>query len=135
MLEQARNKLNSLSTYTDVDWELIEASAIHLPFPDNSFDHVVDTFGLCVFDNPHLALKEIRRVCKKGGTILLLEHSLSPYGLVQEYQRWTGSLVAKLSKGCDWSLPLQDLLKLHRLYTIYQKYTLLGTVSLNIVSK
>ncbi|GJQ10818.1 hypothetical protein GpartN1_g2609.t1 [Galdieria partita] len=135
MLEQARNKLNSLSINNDVDWELIEASVTRLPFPDNYFDHVVDSFGLCVFDNPYLALKEMSRVCKKDGTILLLEHSSSPYWMVREYQRWTGNLVAKMAKGCHWSVPLQDLLKHLHLYTIYQKYKLLGTVSLHVVSK
>lgn len=136
MLQQTRNKLESLSKYYNMNWELINASVTRLPFPDDYFDHVVDTFSLCVFDNPDLALKEMRRVCKKGGTILLLEHSSSPYCLVREYQRYTGKLVAKLAKGCDWSLPLQELLKkVDFSSVIYEKYALLGTVSLHVVSK
>jgi methyltransferase OMS1 len=55
---------------------------------DDSFDTVVDTFGLCSYSNPSKVLQEMQRVCKKGktmtaqkinsnsnvGVILLLEH-------------------------------------------------------------
>jgi methyltransferase OMS1 len=43
------------------------------PFSDNSFDTVVDTFGLeCCYDI-EAAFREIKRVTKEGGKILLLE--------------------------------------------------------------
>lgn len=43
-------------------------------YEDNTFDTVVDTFGLCSFDDPVAVLKELQRVCKPDGKILLLEH-------------------------------------------------------------
>ena len=47
------------------------------PFSDESFDTVVDTFGLeCSYDIEK-ALTEIKRVTKKGGKILLLERGSS----------------------------------------------------------
>ena len=43
------------------------------PFSDDSFDTVVDTFGLeCCYDIDQ-AWAEMKRVTKKGGKILLLE--------------------------------------------------------------
>ena len=43
------------------------------PFSNNSFDTVVDTFGLeCSYDI-HQAWAEVKRVAKPGGKILLLE--------------------------------------------------------------
>ena len=44
-----------------------------MPFSDNSFDTVVDTFGLeCSYDLEK-AYGEIKRLTKPGGKILLLE--------------------------------------------------------------
>jgi methyltransferase OMS1 len=49
---------------------------------DNTFDCVVDTFGLEYYVNPDKALKEMKRVCKKDGQILLLTTGLSYYDLL-----------------------------------------------------
>jgi methyltransferase OMS1 len=49
--------------------------------PSNSFDTVVDTFGLCSYDDPGEVITEIRRVVKpisQGGRVLLLEHGKTP---------------------------------------------------------
>ena len=49
----------------------------NLTFKDDTFDTVVDTFGLEYYVNPKKALNEMRRVCKKDGLILLLASGLS----------------------------------------------------------
>ena len=49
-------------------------NAEHLPLPDESFDAVVDTMSLCTFPNPMATLKELARVCRPSGRVLLLEH-------------------------------------------------------------
>ena len=47
------------------------------PFSTESFDTVVDTFGLeCCYDIEQ-AYKEMKRVTKKGGKIILLERGKS----------------------------------------------------------
>ena len=47
-----------------------------MPFPDASFDTVVDTFGLeCSYDIER-AYSTIKRLTKTGGKILLLERGL-----------------------------------------------------------
>lgn len=40
----------------------------------------VDTFGLCSFEDPAVALKEMQRCCRPGGKVLLLEHGRSSWG-------------------------------------------------------
>jgi len=49
---------------------------------DDSFDCVVDTFGLEYYCNPEKAIKEMKRVCKKDGKILILTTGLSYYDLL-----------------------------------------------------
>jgi ubiquinone/menaquinone biosynthesis C-methylase UbiE len=45
-----------------------------LPFPDAYFDCVVVTLVLCSVRDPERGLREIRRVLKEGGSVLLIEH-------------------------------------------------------------
>ena len=44
-----------------VKYNYIVADVMALPFKDDTFDCVVDTFGLEYVLNPHKALSEIRR--------------------------------------------------------------------------
>ncbi len=51
----------------------VAASAEALPFPDASFDHVLVRDVVHHLDDPHLALREVRRVLAPGGVIDVLE--------------------------------------------------------------
>ncbi len=46
----------------------------NMDFEDDSFDTVVTSCVFCSVPNPVQGLKEIRRVCKDGGKLLMLEH-------------------------------------------------------------
>jgi len=77
MLERAKEKLNFMSTKERERYDVVTADAANLTFEDNSFDTIVDSFGLCSFDDPVKVLIELQRVCKPDGKILLLEHGRS----------------------------------------------------------
>jgi phosphatidylethanolamine/phosphatidyl-N-methylethanolamine N-methyltransferase len=73
MLDQAeqlreKNKLQIDLTLMDVQ---------SLSYADNSFDTVISSFVFCSVPSPMKGLKELYRVCKPGGQVLLLEHVLS----------------------------------------------------------
>jgi ubiquinone/menaquinone biosynthesis C-methylase UbiE len=53
-----------------------EGDVTALPFADASFDTVTCTLAICTFSEPLAALREMRRVCRPGGALLLLEHVL-----------------------------------------------------------
>nr|WP_088187881.1 class I SAM-dependent methyltransferase [Desulfosporosinus sp. FKA] len=70
MLEKARIKANKLNLPVN----LIEMDAQHMDFSDHHFDTVVATCVFCSVPDPIKGLKEIKRVCKRNGKIILLEH-------------------------------------------------------------
>jgi ubiquinone/menaquinone biosynthesis C-methylase UbiE len=73
VLKQAWQRAAKLSI--DVSFLLMDAE--NLAFPDHSFDTVVSSLATCTFSNPVAALKEMARVCRTDGKILLLEHGRS----------------------------------------------------------
>eukprot|EP00887_Chlorella_sp_A99_P005360 scaffold1.g5360.t1 len=77
-------------------------------FATAQFDTVVETFGLCSCSDPVQSLKEMARVCKPGGRILLLEHGRGTWDWVngvldageeRHCARW----------GCQWNRPILEL--------------------------
>ncbi len=73
MLKQATLKRDRKNTV--VNLELMDIQS--LCFADNSFDTVICSFVFCSVPMPVKGLKELYRVCKPGGQVLLLEHVLS----------------------------------------------------------
>jgi ubiquinone/menaquinone biosynthesis C-methylase UbiE len=58
-----------------------------LDFPDDTFDTVVCTLGLCTIPDPRKAISEARRVLRPGGKLILLEHVRSPALPVRTVER------------------------------------------------
>lgn len=72
MLEKAKNKSKDKDHVT-----LMEMDAENMTFEDNTFDTVVTSCVFCSVPDPVKGLKEIRRVCKNGGKVIILEHMRS----------------------------------------------------------
>jgi ubiquinone/menaquinone biosynthesis C-methylase UbiE len=71
MLKRARARVEKLGL---ANVTLIEMDAQKMAFPDHTFDTVVATCVFCSVPNPVKGFQEIKRVCKPGGQVLLLEH-------------------------------------------------------------
>jgi len=71
MLEIARQRAKSLR---ERNIHLAAMNAEAMDFPDESFDCVAIPYVLSVTPDPSRLVAEIRRVCRKGGTILILNH-------------------------------------------------------------
>ncbi|GAB7009577.1 class I SAM-dependent methyltransferase [Halorubrum trueperi] len=84
LVERARSELDAL----DRDGTVNRMDAQDLEFEDDSFDTVISSFSTCTFPDPVAALREMARVCRPDGQILLLEHGRSDNRLVARYQEW-----------------------------------------------
>lgn len=83
MLERALARAYRLGRQLTV--EVMNAEA--LAFPDQSFDTVVSTLTLCTTPDPVRLLREMGRVCRPAGRVLLLEHGLATIALVNRLLR------------------------------------------------
>lgn len=70
MLEKAKDRAEKLG----IKVNLLQMDAQAMDFPDETFDTVIATCVFCSVPDPVKGLQEIRRVCKKDGNIIFLEH-------------------------------------------------------------
>ncbi len=78
MLVKARKK--AVKWNKKVRLELMDAQK--MSFDDGSFDCVFATCVLCSIPDPVKGLEEIKRVCKQGGKIILIEHVRSEQKII-----------------------------------------------------
>ena len=72
--------------------------AEHLPFADASFDLVTVAFGLRNMTHKDAAIKEMNRVLKPGGKLLVLEFSKIAKPLEKVYDWYSFNVLPKLGK-------------------------------------
>lgn len=78
MIEHAPDKARENDL--EVDFEV--ADAMDLPYDDDRFDIASIAFGIRNVDDPVIALKEMARVVKPGGSVVVLEFG-QPRGLLK----------------------------------------------------
>ena len=130
MLKVARKKARALN----MEVTFIQGDAQRLPFGNKQFDTVVDTLGLCTYSNPIKVLREMKRVCKPQGMILLLEHGVSNQRWVRELQeRGEKNHYEKL--GCSLLREHEALVKKAGLKIVKVDRKLFGTVYIIIAMR
>ena len=75
-----------------------QCDAEHLPFPDNYFDCVSIAFGLRNVTHKDAALREMRRVLKPGGRVIVLEFSKIAKPLEKAYDLYSFKLLPKMGE-------------------------------------
>jgi ubiquinone/menaquinone biosynthesis C-methylase UbiE len=65
----------------------LQADAAHLDLPDDELDTVVATFVMCCVDDERAVLRELARVLRPGGRLLMADHVESSARLGRGVQR------------------------------------------------
>jgi phosphatidylethanolamine/phosphatidyl-N-methylethanolamine N-methyltransferase len=106
MLWRARARVAEMSARAHI--ELRQMDATSMAFEDGSFDVVYAPYMLNVVPNPLAVASEMRRVCRPGGRIILLNRFRSKNPLFATID----DAVSTLSSitGTRWNLPLQPFL-------------------------
>ena len=73
MLKRAKNR----ASRHKVKVNLRKMDAQNLEFADNTFDSVTGTMVFCSIPDPVRGIREVERVCKHGGKVVLLEQDFS----------------------------------------------------------
>ncbi len=102
MLEKARERVErkGLSNI-----RLLEMDAQALTFPDNSFDIVYAPYLISVVPDPVQVVREMRRVCRPGGRIVILNHFLSTNPILSALERVISPLTLYIGFKSDLELP------------------------------
>lgn len=89
----------------------VEADATNLPFEDNSFDAVTISFGLRNVIDPDAALREMLRVTKPGGRIVVCEFSTPPSKLFAGlYRFYNGRILPIVARSFSSNAEAYDYL-------------------------
>ncbi|MBI5841244.1 MAG: class I SAM-dependent methyltransferase [Chloroflexi bacterium] len=122
MLELAQQKAAALNLQVRV--KLMDAEK--LEFADGSFDTVTSTLSTCTFPDPVQALREMGRVCRTGGLILLLEHGHSTWTWLAKFQDRHVHQHYQENAGCRWNQNPLELVEAAGLQVVNSKRSVLG---------
>ncbi len=67
---------------------LFQMDAADLRFPDNTFDVVYAPYLISVVPDPATVVREMRRVCRPDGRIVILNHFRSTGAVLSRIERW-----------------------------------------------
>src|SRR2546423_1380326 len=84
MLEKARDRVARKGIR---NVRLLEMDAADLKFGDDTFDIVYAPYVISVVPDPLAVTREMRRVCRPGGRIVILNHFLSRNSFVARIER------------------------------------------------
>jgi len=92
MLEVAQKR----AAKENVKVNLRQMDVQNLEFADNTFDSIVGSFIFCSVPDPVLGLREVKRVLKQGGKLVLLEHVISADPIIARLMNLFNPVIVRL---------------------------------------
>jgi len=89
----------------------LQSAEERLPLQDGSVDTVVCSWSLCSIPDAGRALREARRVVRRGGSLLFVEHGRAPEGSVRVWQDRLDPLWTRIAGGCHMNRPTDEVIR------------------------
>jgi len=102
MLEKARDRVARKGVR---NVRLLEMDAADLKFADETFDIVYAPYLISVVPDPVGVAREMRRVCRRGGRIVFLNHFRSPNPVLAWFERVISPFTVHIGFKSDLDLP------------------------------
>lgn len=117
MLQQARRKADEIMIPVKFHLGVAES----LPYKDGQFDSIVATLVLCSVADPTRVFAELKRVCKKGGKIVLFEHVRTESTTLARLQDLLNPAWKKLCDNCHLNRDTGKYLKESGIQVVKEK--------------
>ena len=102
MLEKASERIEKKDIR---NMRVMAMDAANMSFDDDSFDIVYAPYLISVVPDPVAVAQEMRRVCKKGGRIIFLNHFRSPNPVLSRAERLISPMTIHIGFKADLDLP------------------------------
>jgi phosphatidylethanolamine/phosphatidyl-N-methylethanolamine N-methyltransferase len=102
MLEKARERAARKGA---APVRLLQMDAADLKFADEAFDIVYAPYLISVVPDPVRVAQQMRRVCRPGGRIIILNHFLSPNPILSRVERLISPATIHIGFKSDLDLP------------------------------
>ena len=100
MLEQAQQKI-ARNGWRHVSLERMDA--LHMDFPDESFDYVTCFHVVSVVPDSARLMREMVRVCRPGGTLVIINHFRSE----RRWLAWVVDVIDPITRRLGWTTTLR----------------------------
>jgi len=119
MLARAQKRVSGKKLGHVSGLDIMDARKMH--FADESFDAVVAAYVMSVVPEPEKVIREIERVCKRGGDVIIVNHFAAERGFRRSFE----SMLAPLSNRLGWrpDMALQEVLS-HTSLREFKRYKL-----------
>jgi ubiquinone/menaquinone biosynthesis C-methylase UbiE len=108
LAKKARRMATAIPYKVDM---FLQSAESRLPLDDASIDTVVSTWTLCSISGAADALFEMRRVLKKNGELLFVEHGCSPDPGVRRWQDRLTPFWKRVGGGCHLNRKIDELIE------------------------
>jgi phosphatidylethanolamine/phosphatidyl-N-methylethanolamine N-methyltransferase len=102
MLEKANKRITEKGL---TNCDVMEMDATKMTFADNSYDVVYAPYVISVVPDPVAVAKEMYRVCRPGGRVVILNHFKSANPLMSKFETAISPMTVHIGFTADLDLP------------------------------